>query len=324
MNQQKHPIWQTHEYSYPMSAGFFPFLMSYTHSGPAPRPAVLVVPGGGYFFVAPPEGELVAKTFYQAGYNAFVLTYTVNPLLNVPLKTQPLRDISRAVRFIRANAVDFSIDPGRMAVCGFSAGGHLAASLCVHWADVADPDPALDPIPNRPDAGILSYPVITSGKYANELSFKALLGEDAFPEELDYMSLEKHVSENTPPCFLWQTAEDGCVPVENSYLFAQALRDKGVEFAHHVFTKGAHGLSVASEDWRKGNVGEPYTQAQLAALRDLVQAGEVPGVAPDAMDHYFAPSTPDPAWQAAIEKACRQVKVWTQLAVAWLDDTLDV
>ncbi len=325
MTQQTYTIWQGEEYAYPMAAGFVPFLTAYTHTGTALRPAMLVVPGGGYCFVSPTEAEPVAKVFYQAGYNAFVLTYTVNPLMNAPLKTQALQDISRAVRFIRARAGAFAIDPGRLAVCGFSAGGHLCASLAVHWAGACDPDSAYAGISNRPDAALLCYPVITSGSFANRPSFEALLGKDAPAEELAYMSLENHVSENTPPCFLWQTMEDDCVPVENSYLFAQALQAKGVPYAHHVFTKGAHGLSVANADWLAGNVGEPYTKTQLAALRDLCQAGQLPGVEPDAMDHFFAPpGAQDQAWRAAVENACRQVDIWPQLAIRWLDDMMDI
>lgn len=325
MTQQKQPIWQAGEYAYPMAAGTAPFLMTYIHSSPSPHPAVLVVPGGGYCFVSPTEAEPVAKVFYQAGYNAFVLTYTVNPLMNAPLNTQPLADISRAVRFIRAQAEDFRIDPGRLAVCGFSAGGHLCASLAVHWADVDDPSPAYAGIPNRPDAAILCYPVITSGPFAHRPSFQALLGEDASAGELAYMSLENHVTQATPPCFLWQTMEDDCVPVENSYLFAKALRAKGVPFAHHVFTKGPHGLSVANEEWLTGHVGEPYTTSQLAALRDLAQAGELPGVARDALDQFFAPpAAPDPAWRSAVESACRQAGIWPQLAIRWLGGIMDV
>lgn len=325
MNRQTHPIWENAEYTYPMSAGFVPFLVSYVHSDPRPHPAMLVVPGGGYRFVSPTEAEPVAMRFYRAGYNAFVLTYTVNPLDNGVLKRQPLEDVSRAVRFLRAGAGEFRLDPDRLAVCGFSAGGHLCASLCVHWQDVADPNPRYGALSNRPSAAILSYPVITAGEFAHRDSFTALLGRDASPEELEYMSLEKQVTEKTPPCFLWQTMEDGAVPVENSYLFAQACRAAGVRFAHHVFTKGQHGLSLADEDWLAGRHGDGYCLAQLTALRDQVQAGQVPGIAPDAMDGWFAPpQDPDPASQRELERACALVRVWPELAIAWLGDTLDI
>lgn len=325
MNRQTHPIWEKNEYAYPMSAGFVPFVACYIHSDPRPHPAMLVVPGGGYRFVSPTEAEPVAMKFYRAGYNAFVLTYTVNPLDNAVLKLQPLHDISRAVRFLRAGAGEFHLDPDRLAVCGFSAGGHLCASLCVHWQDVADSCPRYQDISNRPSAAILSYPVITSGEFAHRDSFTALLGRDASQQELEYMSLETQVSDKTPPCFLWQTMEDGAVPVENSYLFAQACRSAGVEFAHHVFTKGQHGLSLADEDWLAGRHGDTYCTAQLAALRDQVQAGQVPGIESGAMDGWFAPpQAPDPEYQRELERACAAVNVWPELAIAWLDSTLDI
>lgn len=320
---QKHTLWQPSEYSYPMSGGFIPSITSYIHPDNSPRPAMLVTPGGGYCFVSPTEGGPVAEKFYDAGYNAFVLTYTVNPLSSCPLRLQPLQDISRAVRFIRKNAAGFHVDPHKLAICGFSAGGHLCASLCVHWKDIADPDPAYNQFSNRPNAAILSYPVITSGPLAHRGSFNALLGEDASPEDLAYMSLEKHVDQDTPPCFLWQTAADDVVPVENSYLFAQACHAAHVDYAHHVFTKGWHGLSLANDAWLRHDHGEPYTTEQLAALREKAKAGELPGVAPDAFEGFFAPQGEiDPVEKEKLVKACKIVEVWPQLAIAWLADEL--
>ncbi len=329
MNTQRLPIWQPEEYSYPMAPRFIPFLMSYLHDAPTPHPVMLVIPGGGYRFVSPTEAEPVAMAFYRAGYNAFVLTYTVNPLDNAPLNGQPLSDISRAVRLIRSKAGAFHLDPGRLAVCGFSAGGHLCASLCVHWQDVSDPDPAYRALSNRPDAAVLSYPVILSPspdpKLAHQDSFTALLGHSPSAQELDYMSLERHVTSDTPPCFLWHTAHDDTVPVENSTRFAAACRAAGVDYAHHVFTKGHHGLSLANEDWLAGRHGDTYATAQLAALRDQVQAGEIPDVAPDALDGFFAPpGKRSPEEEAPLVRACQIVRVWPSLAIAWLNDILDL
>ncbi len=319
----RHVLWEPPEYSYPMSGGFVPFVKSYVHPDPSTRPAMLVVPGGGYCFVAPSEGEPVARKFYDAGYNAFVLTYTVNPLSSCPLYMQPLKDISRAVRFIRKSAADFRVHAQKLAVCGFSAGGHLCASLCVHWQDVSDPDPSYHRYSNRPDAAILSYPVITAGEKAHRGSFVALLGENAAPEQLEYMSLEKQVDQNTPPCFLWQTAADDAVPVENSYLFAEACHAAHVEYAHHVFTRGGHGLSLADSAWLRGEHGEPYTTQQLVMLRDKAKAGDLAGVAPDAFDGFFAPpGEMDPSQREKLERACAVVRVWPQLAIAWLADQL--
>ena len=126
------------------------------------------------------------------------------------------------------------------------------------------PEEAYQNVSNRPDVAILSYPVITSGKYAHRDSFVALFGKEPSEQELDYMSLENHVTKDTPPCFLWQTVTDQTVPVENSYLFAQACAQAGVPFAQHVFSEGIHGLSVATEEWLEQNIGQEegkrYTQ----------------------------------------------------------------
>lgn len=325
MQKQTHPIWGPGEYCYPLSGGFEPFIVSYIHPGPETRPAMVVTPGGAYCFVAPSEAEPVAVKFYEYGYNTFVLTYTVNPLTLEPLMMQPLMDVSRAVRYVRKNAGSFRIDPGKLAVCGFSAGGHLSASLCVHWQDVDDPDPEYANIPNRPDAAILSYPVITSGEFAHRGSFDALLGREPDPEKLRYMSLETQVTDKAPPCFLWQTVEDDCVPVENSYLFAKACKAAGVEFAHHVFTSGQHGLALADDNWLRDDYGSYYTLEPVKALRDKVKAGEVPGVSADAMDGYFAPpGEPDPEYRRKLERDCKIVRVWPELARDWLAAQLGI
>ena len=158
-------------------------MVSYIHEDDEIRPGMLVVPGGAYRYASPSEGHMVAEEFYREGYNVFVLAYTVN-CLDTPLKMQPLKDISRAVRIIRKYAVRCHIAPDRIAVCGFSAGGHLCGSLCVHWGDVSDPAGDYAEVSNRPDAALLCYPVINSGKYANRASFLALLGEDPDEEEL--------------------------------------------------------------------------------------------------------------------------------------------
>lgn len=324
MEKQKHKLWSPGEYGYPLSGGFEPFIVSYIHRDPAPHPAMLVTPGGAYCFVAPSEAEPVAMEFYNSGYNAFVLTYTVNPLTLEPLMMQPLNDLSRAVRYIRKNAGTFNIDPKRLSICGFSAGGHLSASLCVHWQDIADPSPEYAGFSNRPDAAILSYPVITSGEYAHRGSFDALLGREPEPEMLRYMSLETQVTDKTPPCFLWQTAEDDCVPVENSYLFAKACRAAGVPFAHHVFTSGQHGLALADEAWLRNDYGDTYTLSPILALRDKVKAGDVPGVPADAMDGFLTPpGEPDPEYRRKLRRDCEIVRVWPQLAKAWLSAQLN-
>ena len=195
-------LWHKEEYHYPAAHGFIPIMVSYIHEDELMHPAMLVVPGGGYRLVSPSEAHLVAMEFYQAGYNVFVLEYTVNPLDEAPLKLQPLNDISRAMRMIRFRAEQLHVLSDRIVVCGFSAGGHLCASLCVHGKDIKDPDEKYQKFSNRPDAAVLSYPVITSGKYAHRDSFVALLGKNPTKKELEYMSIEKYVTKEIPPCFI--------------------------------------------------------------------------------------------------------------------------
>lgn len=327
-------LWQDSEYHYPLACGFIPTLVSYIHEESRERPAMLVVPGGGYCVVSPTEGEIVAEEFYKKGYNAFVLTYTTNLLMQEPLKNQPLQDLSRAVRVIRKNAEKLGIHPKKLAVCGFSAGAHLTGSLCVHYMDAEDPDPQYADISNRPDAAILSYPVITSGEYAHRGSFEALLGKNALREELEYMSLEKHVTSQTPPCFLWQTVTDETVPVENSYLFAEACRKAGVLFAHHVFSKGKHGLSLANEQWLNEEYGEPYTLEQIRKLAERIKEGGLPGVPEKTADEILKEAglksenekqtTAKRSFEEreALKPVLKDVGVWPVLAESWLAEVL--
>lgn len=321
-------IWREWEYSYPAAYGFRPIIVSYIHEDKKVRPCMLVVPGGGYRYVSSTEADPVARTFYAAGYNVFVLAYTVN-YLDEPLKLQPLMDIARAVRIIRYHAEKCSVDPDKMAVCGFSAGAHLCASLCVHYSDISDPDPKYAPISARPDAAVLGYPVITSGEYAHKDSFTALLGADAGEKELEYMSLEKHVTDDMPPCFLWQTASDESVPVENSYLFAMACRKAGVPFAHHVFSEGIHGMSVATEEWLEGCYGTPYTLEQIDRLTEAIEQGATPYPTEKAEEIRTAFSGKrdggkkwDPEIKQRLKRLLDEVGMWTKLAEKWLEDRL--
>ncbi len=268
-------IWQEGEYSYPAAYGFVPNVHAFIHDeNDDARDCMLVVPGGGYCMCTPHEGELVAKVFYEQGMNVFVLTYTTDITMSVPLKKQPLEDISRAVRFIRKNEKEYNIQNKKLIVCGFSAGAHVAGSLTVHFDDVTDKSEEYKDVSNRPDGAILAYPVITSGEYTHIYSIQTLLGNEPTDEELEYFSLEKQVTENTPPCFVWQTVEDNLVPVENSYLMAEALRAKGVPFAHYVFPTGFHGLSYPSEEFFGDYNGGRYVLEQLEKAVAAVKAGK--------------------------------------------------
>ena len=329
--QKKEAIWEEDEYSYPMAFGFIPNIMAYIHEDGRTRAGMLIVPGGGYSIVSPTEGEIVAKKFYEKGFQTFVLTYTSNMLMTTPLKKQPMQDLSRAIRFIRKHAESYFVDPEKLVICGFSAGGHLSASICVHYRDVQDENNAYRDIPNRPDAAILCYPVITTGEHAHIGSFCALLGGQTNPqtgefvctaseEELNYMSLEKHVTPDTPPCFLWQTATDEVVPVENSYLFSESCRRNGVLHAYHVFSHGRHGLSLANEEWAEERFGELYTLEQTQRLIQAVKDGNVlmPKDAADALLNHFG-DIENLSHQFATDlQPNEEVAAWPDLAELWL------
>ena len=216
------------------------------------RKSVLICPGGGYEFVSDREAEPIAHAFMAQGFNAFVLTYEVAPAVKHP---QPLLDVSRAICLIRENAEKWYTDKDKIAVCGFSAGGHLTASLGVFWKEKYLQEMLnITEGMNKPNALILNYPVITSQQgIAHRGSFYNLLGKGLNEEAYSAMSLEKYVTGDTPATFIWHTFEDTAVPVENALLFAQSLRNNNIPFELHIFPKGQHGLSLADE--RTGNEG---------------------------------------------------------------------
>ncbi|HIY00253.1 MAG TPA: alpha/beta hydrolase [Candidatus Blautia faecipullorum] len=323
MVKKRYDLWESGEYTYPLSFGFQPNLVSYLHEDTdEPRPCVIVVPGGGYRIVSPSEGEIVAKKFYGKGYQTFVCTYTVNITGAAPLKDQPVKDLARAVRYVRKNAKDLGVDKDRVAVCGFSAGGHVCGSLCVHYEDIEEKNSEYADCSPRPDAGLLCYPVISSGNCGHSDSFKMLLGDDADPTELEYASLEKQVTQNTPPCFLWQTATDELVPVENSYLMAQALKEKGIPFAHHIFSQGRHGLSLANQEWADENYGEPYTMEQVFRFVELVKSGRIPCTNEEREQLPAAFDYSDESREIPRPKCepNREVEIWPDLADWWLQE----
>lgn len=313
-------LWKPGEYSYPFAFTFVPNMRAYLHTeNTKQRPAMIVVPGGGYNVCTPAEGEPVAKKFYEMGCNSFVLTYTTDLLGQVPLKEQPMKDLARAVRFVRHHAEEFRIQKNAVLLCGFSAGAHLCGSVCVHYEDIKDPDPEYGRDSARPDAAILSYPVITAGAFCHQSSFKALLGENAQEECRHYYSLEKHVTQQTPPCFVWQTATDEIVPAENSGLFAQALKAAGVPFAYHLFSEGVHGMGLADEAWAEDRFGEPYVMEQTFCLVRAIREGKL-GDSPELMQlaDYFSYSQ---AAQAGDKKPDAEVAVWPEMAWTWLGKT---
>ncbi|MGG1877596.1 alpha/beta hydrolase [Paenibacillus cisolokensis] len=208
------------------------------------RGAVLVLPGGGYRLRADHEGEPVAKWLNSIGLSAFVVHYRVSPYQH----PYPLLDAKRAIRLVRYHAQEWNIDPNRIGILGFSAGGHLAACASTHF-DKGDPE-ASDPVEresSRPDISVLCYPVISFKQFTHEGSVSHLLGDHPTEALRRELSGELAVQPNTPPAFLWHTADDSAVPVENSLLYAGALSKHHIPFGLHVFPHGRHGLGLAED-----------------------------------------------------------------------------
>jgi acetyl esterase/lipase/lysophospholipase L1-like esterase len=208
--------------------------------------AVIVCPGGGYQHLADHEGRPVAEWLNSIGITAFVLKYRIGPKYHHPA---PLQDAARAVRLVRARAAEWKIDPKRIAVLGFSAGGHVASSIGTHF-DSGQPGAAdvIDRVSSRPDLLVLIYPVITMGEFTHGGSKKQLLGDNPTADMVKLMSNEEQVTKETPPTFLVHTANDAAVPVENSLRFAEALRKVGVPFELHIYERGKHGFGLAPDD----------------------------------------------------------------------------
>ena len=326
MKSFRRDIWENGEYTYAAAYGFVPNVRAFLHEeDDVARDAMLVVPGGGYCMLAAHEGEPVAKAFYEQGMNVFVLTYTTDITFSVPLKKQPLCDIARAIRYLRANGEEFRIAGKKLAICGFSAGAHVAGSVTVHWDDVPEENPAYAAFSARPDVAILSYPVITTGEFTHESSIQALLGPNPTAEELEYYSLEKNVTKDTPPTMLWQTATDMLVPVENSYLFAQALRKNGVPFAHYVFPSGFHGLGAGKGFGWQGWTDGSYVMEQVNLAVAAVKAGKGVNV-PERRVAELRAQFPDkkddnpPAFEFRIDETLKDdVGVWTDLAKVFMN-----
>ncbi len=205
------------------------------------HPSILVLPGGAYRYTSAREAEPIALNYLSMGFNAFVLNYSVAP----EVYPNALIEASASICLMREKTDEWFVDVDRIAVIGFSAGGHLAASVSTLWNDKDVTEKLnIKKRENRPDAVILSYPVITSDpKYSHAGSINSLAGADASEELIQKLSLEKQVTEETPPTFIWHTANDNCVPVMNSLLFAEALSEKKVPFELHIFPDGSHGLS---------------------------------------------------------------------------------
>lgn len=215
------------------------------------RPTVVICPGGGYSMVSAREAEPVAERFVGMGYNAFVLRYTCAPA-RFPVA---LEQTAASVALLRSKACEWNIDSGAIVIAGFSAGGHVAASLATLWNKTelwnkpVSGAAGFDPEAIRPNGLMLGYSVITSGEFAHRDSFVKLLGEKADDAEaLRQVSLELQVDEDTPKTFLWHTMTDDVVPVENSTMFALACKNHNVSVEAHLYPHGGHGLSLGTQE----------------------------------------------------------------------------
>jgi acetyl esterase/lipase len=210
--------------------------------------AFVVCPGGGYQHLAiEKEGITAARWLNSIGIHAFILKYRLGPKYHHPVE---MHDVQRAIRLVRARAKDWKIDPHRVGVMGFSAGGHLASTAATHF-DAGQPE-ASDPIDHqscRPDLAILVYPVITMGQPSTHRgSQRNLLGDDPDPKLLELLSNDKQVTPQTPPCFLVHGSDDKVVPVENSLAFVSACHMNKVPVELHIFEHGPHGFALGGND----------------------------------------------------------------------------
>jgi acetyl esterase/lipase len=211
-------------------------------------PAVIVCPGGGYRALASNhEGRQVASYLNSLGVAAFVLRYRLGPRYHHPIE---LGDAQRAIRYVRSHATEWRLDPARIGIIGFSAGGHLAMTASTKFdAGAAGATDAVDRVSSRPDFAVLGYPVISmTEEWTHKGSRTNLLGENFDPELAKSLSGERAVTKETPPTFLFQTTEDTTVPAENAVHYYLALRKAGVPAEMHVFEKGPHGVGLANDD----------------------------------------------------------------------------
>ena len=229
--------------------------------GERKRPMIVICPGGGYEHVSPREGEAIALQFMTTGAHAAVLRYDVSGQgAEFP---QHLLELAASVAYVRKHAAEYCIDPDKILVAGFSAGGHLAASLGCFWKEkwleeLMQAEIGATMKDYQPNGEILAYPVITSGEFAHRGSFVKIMGSEAEQgyaplglsaiELEEKLSLENQVTSDFPQTFMWHTFEDGAVPLENSLFFAEALRKAGVNFEYHVFPHGGHGYALATKE----------------------------------------------------------------------------
>lgn len=222
---------------------YLPFNMTEMEREHQKRPCILICPGGGYGFCSQRESEATALHFLPQGFNAFILTYSTE---GYRYPTQ-IREVAAALELIYENAEKWNCDTTKIALMGFSAGGHLAASYVTKFdtSEVRE----LFPESKQVKATILSYPVITADmSFTHQGSILNLLGHEPSEEEVRYHSCDQNVNANTPPAFIWHTASDKSVPVANSLVYAAALAKYNIPVEMHIFPFGEHGLSMCNPE----------------------------------------------------------------------------
>lgn len=235
------PLWKTSGSSDPRNATSLTYHAAAKSQNGA---AVLILPGGGYGGLADHEGPVIGDWLASNGIHGVVLRYRLSPNRHPAM----INDAQRGMRLTRAHAAEWGINPSRIAVLGFSAGGHLSASLATMFDEFTNPDDDLAAKHSaRPDAAVLCYPVIDLGEWAHVGSRHNLLGNPPDPAMVEHMSTHKRVSAKTPPTFLWHTSDDEAVPVEGALLFTMACRKHRVPVEIHSYESGRHGLGLAKD-----------------------------------------------------------------------------
>lgn len=250
------------------SASFTAYLLDGNPVAEEPmRPAVIICPGGAYGKLSLKEAEPIAMQYLAAGYHAFILWYSLPPF-RFPTA---LQELAFLVAHVREHAGEWHVDPEKIVVSGFSAGGHLACSLGAFWNQEFVYKPlGLTAEAICPNGMILCYPVVTSGEACHPGSFKNLLGDQADDEAARHqVSLEYQVGPHTPKTFLWHTVTDAAVPVANSMLLAEALLRNHVNLEYHLYPTGCHGLSLATKETSVGQAR--YIEPQCQSWIDLVK-----------------------------------------------------
>lgn len=240
--------------------GFMPTLQLYLLDGQEPRPMVIVVPGGGYTMVCT-DGEKTAMQYNAAGFHAAVLNYCVEP----HCFPEPQRDLAAAIRVIREHAEEWNVHKDRIAVCGFSAGGHLCASLATLWnhENVFTAEEINSEL-HKPNACILYSAILTTRLGHCKAFLSDYVGTEA-PENLELVACDAQVNPDTPPTFLYSTYEDKLTNVENGLYYGEALSKNNVPFELHIFPKGGHGAPWCDGvTWAKPPTGRDYKALRLS------------------------------------------------------------